>query len=198
MISKRWGLVFTILATSSQVFGGTICFSICNTATTDPTPRVAPDIGSISGTELAIIRHTYPGEPSSISVDGDLYLDYSIFSDNEDLYIRNGTNIAGQLVTIFSYADTPVYPAGSYATYKFGTNNIDFQGSGNWVLFGSSPFNSGTFEATGNLYIGNYSSLASVPLPSSAFLFLSGLFFSYIYRSSHKQQRIKTLKQHAH
>ena len=46
---------------------------------------------------------------------------------------------------------------------------------GNILLFSKAPILSGTFEATGNLYIGNYSSLQPVPLPASAVLLLSGL-----------------------
>lgn len=110
----------------------------------------------------------------NIYTDGDMFLDYSVFGDNQDLYIGSNISITGQTVTIFGFNDTPTLPNLSNTTIF--TNPIyNISEVGSILLFSEVPVLSGMFEATGNLYIGNYLSLQPVPLPASAFLFFSGL-----------------------
>ena len=141
----RRALIATIVF-SGQVYAATICISPCTTEVADGGVITAPDIGPIVGGEISLSRFTNLGEPTSILVDGDLYLDYSIFSDNEDLNIQSGTEIAGTTVTIYQYSDTPSYPNGSYAIHQFEEINIEFQGWGNRLLFGSKVFEDAAFE----------------------------------------------------
>lgn len=110
----------------------------------------------------------------NIYTDGDMFLDYSVFSDNQDLFIGSNISIAAQAVTIFSFNDSPILP--NLSNTSIFTNPIySMNELGNILLFSEEPVLSGVFEATGNLYIGNYSSLQPVPLPASAVLLLSGL-----------------------
>lgn len=110
----------------------------------------------------------------NIYADGDMFLDYSVFSDNQDLFIGSNISIAAQAVTIFSFNDSPILP--NLSNTSIFTNPIySMNELGNILLFSEEPVLSGVFEATGNLYIGNYSSLQPVPLPASAVLLLSGL-----------------------
>ena len=142
-----------------------------------------PDQGSITltpvdpvGTPTNFVINLPGGESTSVIADGDLYLDYSIFSDSEDLNINGATRISGTSVNVFSYAVAPTLPTAYFAD-RLTTNNVAYHCFINCVLFGSSPIAGGTFEATGNIYIGNYSALAPVapvPVPSSFWLFLSG------------------------
>ena len=110
----------------------------------------------------------------NIYADGDMFLDYSVFSTNQDLFVGSNISITGLTVTIFSFNDTPTMPDLSN-TAIFSSISNTMNEVGNILLFSESPALSGAFEATGNLYIGNYSSLQPVPLPASAVLFISGL-----------------------
>jgi len=110
----------------------------------------------------------------NIYTDGDMFLDYSVFSDNQDLFIGSNISITGQTVTIFSFNDSPTLPVLSNTSIF--TNPIySMSEVGNILLFSEAPILSGAFEASGNLYIGNYSSFQPVPLPASTILLLSGL-----------------------
>jgi|GEM_PF-4736372 len=110
----------------------------------------------------------------NIYTDGDMFLDYSVFSDNQDLFIGSNISITGQTVTIFSFNDSPTLPVLSNTSIF--TNPIySMSEVGNILLFPEAPILSGAFEASGNLYIGNYSSFQPVPLPASTILLLSGL-----------------------
>lgn len=110
----------------------------------------------------------------NIYTNGDMFLDYSVFSENQDLFIGSNISITGQTVTIFGFNDTPTLP-NLFNTTIFTNPAYSMSEVGNILLFSEAPVLSGLFEATGNLYIGNYSSLQPVPLPASAVLLLSGL-----------------------
>lgn len=110
----------------------------------------------------------------NIFVDGDFFLDYSVLSVNEDLFIGSNISITGETVTIFSFSDIPTMP-NLFNTKIFAKPGTNMSELGNVLLFSETPILSGAFEATGSLYIGNYSSLQPVPLPASALLLLSGL-----------------------
>lgn len=110
----------------------------------------------------------------SVNVSGDLFLDYSLFSNNADLSLNSDTSLAASTVTIFSHSDTPTMPS-DFSTFVYSSSNLNINAEGNWVIFGQSPISGGYFEAAGNLYIGNYSSIAPVPIPPAFALFVSGL-----------------------
>ena len=95
----------------------------------------------------------------NIYTDGDMFLDYSVFSDNQDLFIGSNISITGQTVTIFAFNDSPTLPVLSN-TSIFTNSAYSMNEVGNVLLFSEAPILSGAFEATGNLYIGNYSSLS--------------------------------------
>lgn len=167
-------LFVLVVFTCSNVSAGSICISSiggCDIEPVAPVTVIAPTINlpPLTGGDLVLSKN------GTISVDGDLFLDYSVFSNNEDLSISAGTTINGETVTIYSYIDEPLFPD-SYSTYQMGDSEVLFTQSGSWVLFSTIPFVGGTFEATGNLYIGNYSSISPIPLPPSIYLFLTSLF----------------------
>ncbi len=109
----------------------------------------------------------------SIFVDGDLFLDYSFFTANQDLII-NGPITAGGTLNIFTYDFTPTMPDLSQTAIFLNPDLVMIE-NGNVLIYSDLPAASFTIEATNNIYIGNYSSIRPVPLPASFFLFLSGL-----------------------
>lgn len=174
-------LLMFILAVYSinSALAATLTLSADDPSTT-PTgdPLIAPNSGPVStggdinlsdGNTQITLRNEY-----SIFVDGDLYLDYSVLSENEDLNIRSNISLSGETVNIFSFAEEPTMPDLSM-TALFRNPSLSFSQVGNVLLFSDSPVLSGMFEATNSIYIGNYSSLKPVPLPASLVLFLSGI-----------------------
>jgi len=130
-----------------------------------------PTIGigiSVIGGNTVITLSDY-----SIFVDGDLFLDYSFFTTNQDLII-NGPITAGGALNIFTYDFTPTMPDLSQ-TAIFLNPDLVMSESGNVLIYSDLPAASFTIEATNNIYIGNYSAIKPVPLPASFFLFLSGI-----------------------
>jgi len=118
---------------------------------------------------------TQPGDESHIYTGGDMFLDYSVFGDNHFISISSNTLLISQAaITIFSFYDIPAMPD-LFNTTIFTNPGNTINESGDILLFSEAPILNGTFKATGNLYIGNYSSLQPVPLPASALLLLSGI-----------------------
>lgn len=115
-----------------------------------------------------------PDNEYSIFVDGNLYLDYSVLSKNEDLDDPIDVSLSGETVTIFGFADEPVMPDLA-TTAIFRNPSMSLSQLGDVLLFSDSPILSGMFEATESLYIGNYASLKPIPLPASLVFFLSGI-----------------------
>lgn len=163
----------------SSALAATLTLSAGNPSIT-PTgdPLIAPSSELIStggdtnlsaGNTQITLRNEY-----SIFVDGDLYLDYSVFSENEDLNIRSNISLSGETVNIFSFAEEPTMPDLSMTTI-FRNPSLSMSQVGNVLLFSGTPVLSGMFEATNSIYIGNYSSLKPVPLPTSLVLLLSGI-----------------------
>ena len=110
----------------------------------------------------------------NIYTDGDLFLDYSVFSLNQKLFIGENISITAPNVTIFSFDDTQTLPDLLDTTiYSNLHNNLNT--FGDILVFSNTPVLSGTFEATGHLYIGNYAALQPIPLPTSIALLISGL-----------------------
>lgn len=108
-----------------------------------------------------------------IFVDGDLYLDYSVFSSSEVLSVSGSTTIIASTVTIYSYDDVPIMPDLSQ-TIVYSNPVYTMSELGTILMFLDTPITNGTFEATRNLYVGNYASLQPVPLPPSAVMLLFG------------------------
>jgi hypothetical protein len=120
-----------------------------------------------------------PLTPFTLSVDGNLYLDYSVFSTSDELIIGGNVEFYGQEITIFDFYDTPVFPENHSILLTNGVLTLTLSGyplENDQVVFGITPITDGVFEATGNIYIGDYSSLnTQVPIPATIWLFASGL-----------------------
>jgi len=169
-------VLFVSLCSFSSVNAATVLIGTGTPILTVPDSRLVLEGGG-GGGDTDISEGTTEIQLSgdyNIYTDGDMFLDYSVFSDNQDLFIGSNISITGQTVTIFSFNDSPTLP--NLSNTSIFTNPIDSMNTvGNILLFSETPILSGAFEATGNLYIGNYSSLQPVPLPASALLLLSGL-----------------------
>ncbi len=124
---------------------------------------------SVSSTQL-VLTNEY-----RVFIEGNLFLDYSVFSSNQDLFIDSNISIiGGQSVNIFSYDQVPVMPDLS-VTEIFKNPDISMDEIGSILIYSDEPITKGIFEATKNVYIGNYLAIKPVPLPASLLLFLSGL-----------------------
>ncbi len=111
----------------------------------------------------------------NIFVDGDLYLDYSVFNhDQSSIFIDSVITLNSSGVSIFSYNQEPAMPD-LLVTSVFQNPGLTINESGSVLLFSDAPIRNGVFQATNNIYIGNYSSIQPVPLPASLMLFLAGL-----------------------
>jgi len=165
-----------LLVVTNSSMAVTLCISPCNIDYNSDI-KVIGSIGSDETQNLEPISTLTIN--TNIFVDGNLYIDYSVFSTNADLNISGDVELIGQEVTIYSFYDKPLFPD-NYSTM---VSNGWFLSSilvnpleGDWVLFSSTPISNGVFEATDNLYIGDYSSLYSpIPVPASFWLFSSGL-----------------------
>lgn len=124
---------------------------------------------SASNTQL-VLANEY-----SVFIEGNLFFDYSVFSSNQDLFIDSNISIiSGQAVSIFSYDQVPTMPDLS-VTEIFKNPSISMNEVGSILIYSDTPITNGIFEATNNIYVGNYSAIKPVPLPASLLLFLSGL-----------------------
>lgn len=121
---------------------------------------------------LCIANNSYAcSSCCDIFVDGDLFLDYSVFGENEDLFITGDIVMAAKQITIYSYDQKPMIPELSFLAI-FPNPSTIMNKKGNVLLFSDTPIINGRFEATGDICIGNYSSLKPVPLPPAILLFL--------------------------
>lgn len=167
---RKFALVFAMLTFSNAVLSATLIGADQVILNTD---SVTLEIAS--GVSVLI----EPGEPLSllhnVYVSGDLFLDYSLFSNNHDLSLSSATYfVAANAISIFAYSDTPTMPE-DFSSFVYSSTTLDIDADGSWAIFGQSPISGGYFEAGGNLYIGNYSSIAPIPIPPAFALFLSGL-----------------------
>ncbi len=124
---------------------------------------------SVSSTQL-VLTNEY-----RVFIEGNLFLDYSVFSSNQDLFIDSNISIiSGQALNIFSYDQVPVMPDLS-VTEIFKNPDVSMDEIGSILIYSDEPITKGVFEATKNVYIGNYLTIKPVPLPASLLFFLSGL-----------------------
>ena len=117
---------------------------------------------------------TVPDDLFHILVNGDLYLDYSVFSTGQDLTVNGNINLSAETITIFSFEQEPTMPDLSTVVVSRNPYSLTDE-TGNVLLFSETPVLKGLFEATGSMTIGNYSSLSPVPLPPSLLFLLSGI-----------------------
>lgn len=109
----------------------------------------------------------------SVFVEGNLFLDYSFFTESQVLNL-NGSITAGGALNIFSYDQTPIMPDLSITTV-FLNPDLIMNEIGDVLIYSDIPIANSIIEATNNIYIGNYATVRPVPLPASFFLFFSGL-----------------------
>ncbi len=143
-------------------------------------------IAKISENDIQPIIYNY----SRVFVEGNLFLDYSVFNLNENLSIVGNVNVATDIkyfsfssdyniigeqgVNILSYDQEPTMPDLS-VTAIFQNPSSSMNEVGSTLIYSDIPITNGIFEATNNIYVGNYSSIKPVPLPPTLWLFLSGL-----------------------
>jgi len=115
-----------------------------------------------------------PGGGYDVFIEGNLYLDYSVFSTDQDLNIGGNIALFAETLTIFSYEQEPTSPDLS-TVLIFWNPYLLMHEAGDVLLFSETPIVNGRLEATGSMFVGNYSSLTPVPLPASLVLLLSGI-----------------------
>ena len=120
------------------------------------------------------------GQPVDLDLltTGDLYIDYAPFLNGNTINIPSGVQfIAGGSFSIFTPGNIPTaWPHGAVAITALDDGSpIDI--SGDALVFIDGPINSAIFESSGNIVLGDYSALASVPIPPPIVLFASGLMF---------------------
>ena len=119
-------------------------------------------------------RSSVSGVVYDIFVEGDLYLDYSVFGSDQELNITGNITMYGETITIFSPEQKPTIP--DLSTVAFFQNPYQLMHeTGDVILFSETTVENGTFEATGSIFLGNYSSLTPVPLPASLLLLVAGI-----------------------
>jgi hypothetical protein len=158
-----------------SAFAGTLAISKAGDFSTTP----------YSGLSLSGDNSSVPDDAYNIFVEGNLYLDYSVFSTDQDLYVSGNITLIGETVTIFSFEQEPTIPDLSTVA-MFRNPFLLTSETGEVLLFSESPVVNGIFKATGSIVIGNYSSLTPVPLPASLVLLLSGIAACGIDRSLYK------------
>jgi len=111
-----------------------------------------------------------------ISVDGNLYLDYSVFSDHDGFMPSGVVTFDAKQVFIFpGLVEAPITDLNSLTVVN--TMPDFFKGEGDALFFSDPAIINGQFFATENIYIGNYSefALTAVPVPAAFWFFVSGL-----------------------
>ena len=109
----------------------------------------------------------------NVLVNGNLYIDYSVLGVNQNNSIASVASFTANSLFIFSFEQLPTQPDLSVTTI-LNELNLSLNITGDILLFSDTTISSGIFEAP-NIYLGNYSLLQPVPLPSSLILFLSGI-----------------------
>lgn len=130
-------------------------------------------------------------------LDGDLYIDYSILGTNGQIITENPAVIWEFSSTEIQIGDAErVLPGDTNAPTNYmtrwlsATDNITFEETGNWLLFSPQQLLGGSFKAN-NIYVGNFSAFAAVPVPSTALLILFFLLIPMVCRP----KQIKQVKQ---
>ena len=179
----KYVLLIVIPIISNLSFAGSISIG----AGTVNSDAGALEIGQIGDEPIQ------PGESlsliHSVIVSGDLFLDYSLFSYGSDLNLSSDTSFVANTITLFSYSDVPTMPS-DFNAYIFSGSNLNLDAEGNWAIWGRTPISGGYFEADGNLYIGNYSNIAPVPVPPAIVLFLSGLLVPVVLRRNARKSQL--------
>jgi len=158
-----------------SAFAGTLTISEAGDFSTTPD----------SGLPFSGDNSSVPDDSYDIYVVGNLYLDYSVFSTNQDLNVSGNIALIGETITIFSFEQEPTLPDLSTVAV-FRNPFLLMHETGEVLLFSETPVLDGIFEATGGIVVGNYSLLTPVPLPASMVLLLSGIAACGLNRSRFK------------
>ena len=163
-------LVFLFLFLSNQwVHAGTI--SIGTGSVIEPSIIPSPSVISVGNLNELV---NLDGSLGYVHVDGNMYLDYSLFGFGNSLFISQNVSFTAANISIYSYDLMPALP--EMTGLKILMNPVGpVSETGNVLMFSDFLITSADFVATGDIYIGNYAALRPVPLPSAIWLFLSGL-----------------------
>lgn len=162
-----------------------VCVINPSLAVTVSSGDIVDDSGLIPGDDSPIIlddSRPIPTDDSpiilndvyDIFVDGNLFLDYSVFSENQVEPVGIDVSFTAETITIFPLGEEPTIPDLSTTTI-FRNPRLSISEVGDILLFSDSPISRGVIEATSNISIGDYSELQSVPLPAPMALLLSAI-----------------------
>lgn len=115
----------------------------------------------------------------NISVAGNLYLDFSVFSEFNAFAPAGLVSFNADRVNIFPANRTPVIENQEHLNiFHLVPVPVTMGHLGDTLFFSNSPIMDGNFTATENIYIGDYSQILdvqAVPVPAAIWLFFSGL-----------------------
>lgn len=138
--------------------------TICSVVLTSCNDGGGSSTGETTGT-------TYP---YNIFIDGDIYIDFSVLSHGETINFTSDVSVTAESLYIYSYdAVAPLPDPGT--TMLLSNPEPEMNLIGSYLLFSDIPLLNVSIEATGNMYIANYSALQPVPIPAGVWLFGSGL-----------------------
>ncbi len=113
----------------------------------------------------------------NISVAGNLYLDFSVFSEFNAFAPAGLVSFNADRINIFPANRTPeIENQGDLNVFH--SVPVTMGHLGDTLFFSNSPIMDGNFTATENIYIGDYSQMLdvqAVPVPAAVWLFVSAL-----------------------
>jgi len=161
---KKIFLCFLFLVASPFSHAGSICIGSCfpseNPGSTLPGFTINP--GDWEENPLY-----------TISVEGSLFLDYSLFALDENNALTGNLSVTANEIQVFEYTNNYPYYSENFNYLNIAGEKNNFELNGDWMVFSTNYLADAKYIATEGIYIGNYSSISSVPLPSSFLLFLS-------------------------
>jgi len=113
----------------------------------------------------------------NISVSGNLYLDFSVFSEYNAFAPAGLVSFNADRINIFPANRTPEIDNQDNWNF-FHSVPVTMAHFGDALMFSDMPILDGNFTATENIYIGDYSQMLAVqavPVPAAVWFFVSGL-----------------------
>lgn len=190
LVYKALGIsMLGLMATTAEVAAVTLCTSPCDltlnssgTLLVDQAADLAEEIQVRHGAGLTVIGPD-SGDPNFdqfISVNGNLYLDFSLWGNTGSISAREGMayEFNAEQLSVLANDDTPVIVE-EFELIQLDSALANLNLAGNYLLFSQTVIPSSSFEVSDSIVVGdfsNYNSMpAPVPLPATIWMFLTGL-----------------------
>ena len=190
LVYKALGIsMLGLMATTAEVTAVTLCASPCDltlnssgTLLVDQAADLAEEIQVTHGAGLPVIGPDFGDSifDQSISVDGNLYLDFSLWGNTGSISARAGLayEFNAEQLSVLANDDTPVIME-EFELIQLDSALANLNLAGNYLLFSETVIPSSSFEASDSIVVGDFSSYrpapSPVPLPATIWMFLTGL-----------------------